>query len=179
MGPQIATNCGMSKRYLSTIVPQRISSPQPTTNAAIRYRLNAARIFGDIVPAACPAAGLGVAVMSPAGSTGTTAVLLCQGGERLVVRGQFGVVGIVLRHGGDAQHDPFGGPLTILAVRTCDGRLVLARRFGRPGTVRRRHAVHSFAGGRPFLRRIDLREQFAQLAVGLLVVLGLLDLLQA
>ena len=43
---QIATAAPMSSTYLSTIAAHRISRPQPTTKAAIRYRLKADRIFG-------------------------------------------------------------------------------------------------------------------------------------
>src|SRR6478752_3907558 len=172
IGPQIATNCGRSKKYLSTIAAHRISRPQPTMNAAILYRLNAAMTFADFgLPAFGRAdgafAGVVVSVMSPAGSTGTTAVLLGQGGQRLVVRGQFGIVGIFLVHGSDAEHAALARPLPIAA-------------FGRPGLVGgRRGPVHGGVPGRGGDRvGVDLAEQFGQVTSGLFVVLGLFDLLQ-
>src|SRR6478752_2409460 len=172
IGPQIATNCGRSKKYFSTIAAHKISSPQPTTNAAILYRLNAAMTLADFGfagfdPADGAVTGVGVAVMSPAGSTGTTAVLLGQGGQCLVVRGQFGIVGIFLVHGSDAEHDALARPLPIAA-------------FGRPGLVGgRRGPVHGGVPGRGGDRvGVDLAEQFGQVTSGLLVILGLFDLLQ-
>src|SRR6478752_3811518 len=97
----MATAAPMPKAYLSTMAAQSKSNPHPTTYAAIRYRRNAAMILGGTTGAAAavvrllPVGEAERSVISPIGSTGTSAVLLCQGCQRLVVCGQFGVVIII------------------------------------------------------------------------------------
>src|SRR6476469_1748291 len=101
----MATAAPMSNTYFSTMAAHRISRPQPTTNAATLYRLKADRIFGGTTGLARGAAGpapdalsvmvCGGSVSSPVGSTGTAAVLLGQGCQRLVVSGQFWVVIVI------------------------------------------------------------------------------------
>src|SRR6478735_3367651 len=90
MGPQMATAAPMPNTYLSIMAAQSSNKPQPTTYAAIRYRRNAAMILGGTTGAAAavvrllPVGEAERSVISPVGSTGTSAVLLCQGCQHLV-----------------------------------------------------------------------------------------------
>src|SRR5664279_669820 len=63
-----------------------------------------------------PADGVGVAVMSPDGSTGTTAVLLGQSGQCSVVSGQLGVVDVVVADGRHGDGDALGRALAAAAL---------------------------------------------------------------
>src|SRR6478735_534795 len=166
IGPQIATAWGTSNTYLSTIVRHRMSSPTPTTNAATRYRPRAALIFGGSwVVGTAPVAGVparagcwaGVrsAVLS-ADSGGTFAVLLGEFGQCTVVRGQFGVVIVIVPDGGDREDHCLGRrsrrpyPCGWFASRR---RLGLDRRRGRIGQFGRRGwrvGVDFGAGGARF-----------------------------
>src|SRR6478736_5630706 len=111
MGPQMATAAPMPNTYLSIMAAQSSNKPQPTTYAAIRYRRNAAMILGGTTGAAARVVGLLPAgeaersVISPVGSTGTSAVLLGQGCQRLVVCGQFRVVLIIFADHRDGDRD--------------------------------------------------------------------------
>src|SRR6478609_3534096 len=118
IGPHTSTACGTSNTYLSTIVRHRISSPTPTTNAATRYRPSADLIFGGsrvvgpapvggVVARAGFWAGVRPAVVS-ADSGGTFAVLLGEFCERTVVRGEFGVVIVIVPDAGDREDHCLG-----------------------------------------------------------------------
>src|ERR1700712_3939747 len=97
----MATAAPRPNTYFSTMAAQSSSRPQPTTYAAIRYRRNAAMILGGTIGAAPwavvfrPAGDAERSVISPVGSTGTSAVLLGQGCQRLVVCGQFRVIIVI------------------------------------------------------------------------------------
>src|SRR6478735_8215569 len=135
MGPQMATAAPMPNTYLSIMAAQSSNKPQPTTYAAIRYRRNAAMILGGTTGAAARVVGLLPAseaersVISPAGSTGTSAVLLGQGCQRLVVCGQFRVVVIIFADHRDGDGHCLVGALHA-AVPT-----VLARFLGIVGRL--------------------------------------------
>src|SRR6478752_6828220 len=118
IGPQTATAWGRSNTYLSTIVRHRMSSPTPTTNAAMRYRPSAALIFGgngEVGPASVPGvvarAGCWVGVRSAvvsADSGGTFAVLLGEFGQRTVVRREFGGIVVIVPDRGDREDHGLG-----------------------------------------------------------------------
>src|SRR6476469_2836003 len=100
----------MPKTYLSTMAAQSSNNPHPTTYAATRYRRHADMILGGTTGRAVgeclmPVGDAGTSVMSPAGSTGTSAVLLGQGCQRLVVCGQFRVVIIIFADHRDGDGD--------------------------------------------------------------------------
>src|SRR6478735_12687969 len=137
MGPQMATAAPMPNTYLSIMAAQSSNKPQPTTYAAIRYRRNAAMILGGTTGAAARVVGLLPAseaersVISPVGSTGTAAVLLGQGCQRLVVCGQFWVVIVVLADRGDRDRHGLAGALP--ASGAVDGGHFICTRSGRGG----------------------------------------------
>src|SRR6478609_1107179 len=159
IGPHTSTACGTSNTYLSTIVRHRISSPTPTTNAATRYRPSADLIFGGsrvvgpapvggVVARAGFWAGVRPAVVS-ADSGGTFAVLLGEFCERTVVRGEFGVVIVIVPDAGDREDHCLGRRSR--RPHSCGrfaglGSGVGVRRAGSLGRRRRRLAVDGGAG---------------------------------
>src|SRR6188474_41455 len=118
MGPQATTAHGWSNAYFRSMATRRINNPTPTTNAAIRNRVSAARTFFDgapagraagvvgLAPATDPAATSGPVGLVSIGSGGTSAVPLGEFGQRSVVRGQFRVFAVIISDVGDRHDHP-------------------------------------------------------------------------